>query len=651
MSKTAIQVYDGRGNVLQLSDVLGRGGEGTVYSVAGEPGRVAKLYHKDGSDRADKLAAMVRLQSAPLLDIAAWPIDIVRRDARGPISGVLLPRINDYKDIHLLYTPKSRASEFPKTTWPFLIHAAGNVARAFAAMHARGHVIGDVNHGNVVISQEATARLIDCDSFQITTGAKHFLCEVGIDTHQPPELLARGSFRGILRTPNHDNFGLAVLVFQLLFMGRHPFAGRFLGTADMPIAKAIREYRFAYGKEAATRQMLPPPDTLSIQDIPPRIAGLFEQAFSPLTVQGAPRPNATAWVDAMKALASDLRACAYDSSHFFWKGLTTCPWCPIEQATGAVLFNLAIYASPTISRVDVNAVWIEIEAVQSPGPAPNLPAPRSLGLRPSQHARWMGFRRRGQLALGLVLGGFGFAEWAFGVPVRSLAEFWIFAIASGLGWMLARWGVGEARGLAEKAREEAKREWDATEARWLHTAGEGAFTEKVVQLSAARREILDLPAERQRRLQRLQAERRQREQHRFLDSFRIVAGCVRGIGPEREAMLQSFGIETAADVSDAAVMKVPGFGPVLAGELIRWRRTIERRFVFDQAKGVDPLDLAALDRDLNALRVRLEQTLRGGADQLRRISSEALLTRKTMLPQVEASLRKLAQAEADWSAS
>ena len=26
---------------------------------------------------------------------------------------------------------------------------------------------------------------------------------------------------------NHDNFGLAVLIFQLLFMGRHPFSGRY----------------------------------------------------------------------------------------------------------------------------------------------------------------------------------------------------------------------------------------------------------------------------------------------------------------------------------------------------------------------------------------------------------------------------------------
>ena len=34
-------------------------------------------------------------------------------------------------------------------------------------------------------------------------------------------------------------------------MGRHPFSGQYLGSGiDMPIEKAIEQYRFAYGKNA-----------------------------------------------------------------------------------------------------------------------------------------------------------------------------------------------------------------------------------------------------------------------------------------------------------------------------------------------------------------------------------------------------------------
>jgi DNA-binding helix-hairpin-helix protein with protein kinase domain len=41
----------------------------------------------------------------------------------------------------------------------------------------------------------------------------------------PPEIQkSRQHFR-MERTANHDNFGLAILIFQLLFFGRHPYSG------------------------------------------------------------------------------------------------------------------------------------------------------------------------------------------------------------------------------------------------------------------------------------------------------------------------------------------------------------------------------------------------------------------------------------------
>src|SRR5208337_3469303 len=92
-----------------------------------------------------------------------------------------------------LYGPKLRLQRFPKADWRFLARAAGNTARVFNVVHSAGHVIGDVNHGNLVIGQDATVRLIDCDSFQITAAGKTWFCEVGVGTHQPPEMQGRSS--------------------------------------------------------------------------------------------------------------------------------------------------------------------------------------------------------------------------------------------------------------------------------------------------------------------------------------------------------------------------------------------------------------------------------------------------------------------------
>ena len=82
-------------------------------------------------------------------------------------------------------------------------------------------------------------RLIGCDSFQITAGGRCFTCDVGVPMFTPPELQER-SLTGVIRSENHDNFGLAVVIFQVLFMGSHPFAGRRPGGGDMPIEQAIK---------------------------------------------------------------------------------------------------------------------------------------------------------------------------------------------------------------------------------------------------------------------------------------------------------------------------------------------------------------------------------------------------------------------------
>src|SRR4029077_19296035 len=122
-----------------------------------------------------------------------------------------------------LYVPKLRLQEFPQADWRFLVRAAENVARAFDFIHQAGVVIGDVNHSNLLVANDATVKCIDCDSFQISAGSERWLCRVGTGDYQPPEMQQLTSYEQVVRTPNHDNFGLAVTIFRLLFAGRHPF--------------------------------------------------------------------------------------------------------------------------------------------------------------------------------------------------------------------------------------------------------------------------------------------------------------------------------------------------------------------------------------------------------------------------------------------
>lgn len=138
-------------------------------------------------------------------------------------------------------------------------------------------------------------------------------CEVGVPQFTAPELQER-PFRGLRRSPDHDAFGLALLCFHLLFMGRHPFAGRYRGKGDMPIERAIRDYRFAFGQHAAAQWMEPPPHTLPFSALPRPVADLFERAFVPL-MPGQRRPTPREWLPALERLNREFRSCGRNAMH------------------------------------------------------------------------------------------------------------------------------------------------------------------------------------------------------------------------------------------------------------------------------------------------------------------------------------------------
>jgi len=290
------------GQTICVGARIATGAEGVIMQVHDHPQLVAKIYRKPIKPELDaKLRAMTKMEAGSLRSIAAWPRQILI-DTHGNTMGFLMTKIEGATDVHNLYSPKSRKIHFPNANQQFLVHASLNIAKAFSVAHANKCVIGDVNHGSVLVSQQAMASLVDCDSFQITEDNKTYRCVVGVDTYTPPELQGR-AFAEIDRTPNHDAFGLAVMIFHLLFMGRHPFAGRYSGPDEMTLDRAIKEGRFAYGSRAAMLKMSPPPHTPPLSIVSPQLALMFERAFTPGTI----RPAAAEWVDALKQFANDIR--------------------------------------------------------------------------------------------------------------------------------------------------------------------------------------------------------------------------------------------------------------------------------------------------------------------------------------------------------
>ncbi|TVQ58541.1 MAG: hypothetical protein EA355_01485 [Rhodobacteraceae bacterium] len=359
-------VVDGR--PLRLGARIGKGGEGEVFAVADSATLAAKIYAAEGAaTRETKIAAMVRARLADRAPLVAFPIAEIRRKD-GRFAGFLMPRVDDAEPLHELYAPGARKRAFPEADFRFIARAALNAARSVAAAHKAGCVIGDVNHSGFLIGQDALVTLIDADSFQIDDGLERHLCRVGVPEYTPPELIGQ-PLSGVVRTPDHDAFGLAVVLFQLLFMGRHPFAG--VADEDIPVAEAIARDAFAYTRRRASG-LAPPPGAARLDDVPAPVADLFERAFAP----GAAgrRPAAADWVAALEAFEAALVACAAQPRHFHAQGLA-CPWCRLEAASGAALFPDPAAAPPDFDATRLAARLAEIETPEVFSYAPPQPHP------------------------------------------------------------------------------------------------------------------------------------------------------------------------------------------------------------------------------------------------------------------------------------
>jgi DNA-binding helix-hairpin-helix protein with protein kinase domain len=285
-------IFGPDGKQLKVGPRIGKGGEGEVYAVEGVFDRAIKFYTvADKTLREAKVKKMISDDLSEKFKLIAFPITLLRNKA-GHFVGFTMSKVNGSKALHELYSPGARKAAFPKADYRFLVRTATNIARAVGAAHAANCVIGDINHSGFLISEQAKATLIDADSFQIFDGQIRLPCIVGVPEYTPPELQGQ-RLEAIERTQNHDAFGLAVVIFQLLWMGRHPFSGRPQGGGDISIETAIKEFRFAYSKKRSVG-MDAPPGVPSLSDFSPQLAEALESAFAPSGIRERPTRRTSA---------------------------------------------------------------------------------------------------------------------------------------------------------------------------------------------------------------------------------------------------------------------------------------------------------------------------------------------------------------------
>jgi DNA-binding helix-hairpin-helix protein with protein kinase domain len=97
--------YTGNGRTIKPSAFLGKGGEGTVFSIQNENDLAVKLYLPNlAAERHAKIAYMVSAKLHASATFAAYPIDTVFA-SDGRFSGFTMRIMPGRKPAHQLYSP------------------------------------------------------------------------------------------------------------------------------------------------------------------------------------------------------------------------------------------------------------------------------------------------------------------------------------------------------------------------------------------------------------------------------------------------------------------------------------------------------------------------------------------------------------------
>lgn len=590
MHNSSPKLVNSRGEEIRLGGILGKGGEGSVYALESEDRFVAKLYHQRPlpTETYNKLQAMLTLSSDALSAISAWPTEMLLDPRSRDALGILMPNVSTSKHLHELYGTANRKRHFPEARWHHMVLAARNVAAAFESMHASGIVVGDVNQGNLMVDSNMCVRFIDCDSFQIESNGHLFHCPVGTPHFTPPELQSQ-KLRDVARTPNHDAFGLAIMIFHLLFVGRHPFAGRFRGAGELTIEKAIAERRFAFSFNTDETQVTPPPASLLLSDLPPAIANLFERAFR--TKENETRPTAHTWVENLEALIKQRKVCSFDPAHVYYSQLRACPWCRIEDEGGPVFF-VADGESSTVSKGRLEEFDQRIQKLQIPGFADLSPSKLVIpqALKPEKRKSSAKATPADVAATGMLVAA---SVCLLGIkwPVALIAGA-VGTIASG-GYLIFSKASREQRRIGEKLREQLQQiqvqlAKGAQVVLAKHQQRKREFDNSVEDLKKAYEHYQTEEAG----LQDVLKWQRRAQLNRHLATHLIQdhVAHIAGLNFSMLAMLQSFGVESALDVDHLKLMGIPNLGPGLTLELMTWRERVEKGFKFKPEHGVSMED-------------------------------------------------------------
>ena len=410
-------IYKGKGGLqYDLAPTpLAAGGEGEIYNVNGQPNIVAKIY-KLGKTSVEKERKLVKMVDFPpdksVLSQIAWPQDVLYN--AGQFVGFIMPKMNINEDLNVVYEYGSSA-KYPHMPWDNRLIIAQNLCAVLDCVHAAGHTCGDFNPKNISVNPNTGhIMFLDTDSYHIQDGSDTLRCDVGIPEYLPAEVQVKMRGGGTLATAklptfshDTDNFALAIHIFQLLMNGVHPFACAIIPsqssvTAPQPSDNIIKgEFPFMQNIPGVEIPAYAPKITI----LPQEMQDLFERAFIDGHLNPSIRPTPIEWHKALHNLRGELKNCINVAHHQYYKNLSKCPWCEVNNT-----FAQSFQPKATLTQTTINI----------PVNTPNVTAPTIIQKQTLQQKKNPALQKKVIAALIFIILGISIFSYIFFIKNNDL---------------------------------------------------------------------------------------------------------------------------------------------------------------------------------------------------------------------------------------
>lgn len=329
--KVSTQLQDEHGKIYQIGHLIKSGGAGSVSHIDNAPSQVSKIYHQkiDKDYYLKKITAMQKLEpkltpvsvdNTPIIQLA-WP-QARLYNSQKQFVGFVMPELDVKNTIELEYILQERQAKAHglPTGVGAKVSLAYNLCSLIDILHQQGHRIIDMKPLNLRFYKSSLyMSLLDCDGFSIQGDNTRYPAGQFTVEYLAPEFQAKQVIPES-QEEWQDRFSLAVIIFQLLNFGIHPFSGRPKNDSvptDIPRRIAGRFY--AYGIK--THNLITPSVASGHTHLPASLRKLFDKAFS-----GAPsqRPSAKVWATALYEYAlpekKQMVVCQKDKNHQHFAG-------------------------------------------------------------------------------------------------------------------------------------------------------------------------------------------------------------------------------------------------------------------------------------------------------------------------------------------